>query len=154
MIINPGLTLWGEAYYNNTASNLFNPNSPPLAVSKGESTTDEMMLIYFWYTSYQAGDENIVMDSLPLKNLSSVINPVKNSVNIAPIPANQSLQFSSNLAITQITLFSLEGQKIIEYQVDNQKNGSINCQYQPDGMYILELKSEQTITRKKILIAH
>jgi hypothetical protein len=58
------------------------------------------------------------------------------------------------LAITQITLFSLEGQKIIEYQVDNQKNGSINCQYQPDGMYILELKSEQTITRKKILIAH
>lgn len=123
-------------------------------MSKGESTTDEMMLIYFWYTSYQAGDENIVMDSLPLKNLSSVINPVKNSVNIAPIPANQSLQFSSNLAITQITLFSLEGQKIIEYQVDNQKNGSINCQYQPDGMYILELKSEQTITRKKILIAH
>jgi hypothetical protein len=154
LIINPGLTLWGEAYYNNTASNLFNPNSPPLAVSKGESTTDEMMLIYFWYTSYQAGDENIVMDSLPLKNLSSVINPVKNSVNIAPIPANQSLQFSSNLAITQITLFSLEGQKMIEYQVDNQKNGSINCQYQPDGMYILELKSEQTITRKKILIAH
>lgn len=154
LIINAGLTLWGEGYYNNTASNLFNPNTPPVAVSKGESTTDEMMLVYFWYTGYQSGDENIVMDSFPLKNLSSVINPVKNSVNIAPIPANQTLQFSSNLAITQITLFSLEGQKIIEYQVDNQKNGSINCQYQPDGMYILELKSTQSVTRKKILIAH
>ncbi len=154
LIINAGLTLWGEAYYNNTASNLLNPNLPPQAVSKGESTTDEMMLIYFWYTGYQAGDENIVMDTTPLKNLSSVINPVKNLVNIAPIPANQSLQFSSNLAINQITLFSLEGQKIIEYQIDNQENGSINCQYQPDGMYILELKSDKTVTRKKILIAH
>jgi hypothetical protein len=154
LIINAGLTLWGEAYYNNTSSNLFNPNSPPLAVSKGEGTTDEMMLIYFWYTGYQAGDENIVMDTTPLKNLSSVINPVKNSVNIAPIPANNCIQFSSNLAINQITLFSLEGQKMIEYQVDNQKNGSIQCQYQPDGMYILELKSNQSVTRKKILIAH
>jgi len=154
LIINAGLTLWGEGYYNNTASNLFNPNTPPVAVSKGESTTDEMMLVYFWYTGYQPGDENIVMDSMPLKNLSNVIIPVKNTVNIAPIPANQSLQFSSNLAITQITLFSLKGQKIIEYQLDKHKTGSINCQYQPDGMYILELKSEQTVTRKKILIAH
>lgn len=154
LIINAGLTLWGEGYYNNTASNVNNPNSPPIAVTKGEGTDDEMMLIYFWYTGYQAGDENIVMDSMPLKNLSSVINPTKNIVNIAPIPANQHLQFSSNLEINKVTLFSLEGQKITEYQVDNKKEGSINCQYQPDGMYILELKSKETITRKKILIAH
>jgi hypothetical protein len=154
MIVNAGMTLWGEAFYNNTASNLNNPNSPPVAVAKGESTSDEMMLVYFWYTAYQTGDENIVMDSMPLKNLSSVINPVQNEIKIAPIPANQTLQFSSNLEINKITLFSHEGQKIIEYQVDNKKEGSINCQYQPDGMYILELKSKKTDTRKKILIAH
>jgi hypothetical protein len=59
-IINAGLTLWGEAYYNNTASNLFNPNSPPLAVSKGESTTDEMMLIYFYkHLTYFYSHQNL-----------------------------------------------------------------------------------------------
>lgn len=55
--------LHGYATYDNTASNPHNPNSPPKEVSVGEATTDEMMLFYFAYTSYQLGDENIVVDT-------------------------------------------------------------------------------------------
>ena len=52
-----------EAVYDNTSNNLFNPNIPPQDVSVGESTTDEMMLIYFYFLQYQTGDENIIVDT-------------------------------------------------------------------------------------------
>ena len=66
----PALTnLWAFCTYNNTAENLNNPNSPPLTVSAGENTTDEMMLVYFLWTPYQTGDENIVLDSTPLADI-------------------------------------------------------------------------------------
>ncbi|MFN4914406.1 MAG: T9SS type A sorting domain-containing protein [Sphingomonadales bacterium] len=71
-----GTSLRGQATYNNTSSNPLNPNSPPQAVSLGEGTGDEMFLVYFWFTLYQPGDENIIIDNSVLKNVSktSVIN--------------------------------------------------------------------------------
>ena len=58
-----GTVLHSMAYYDNTVNNPDNPNSPPQNVSQGEATTDEMMLIYFAYLPYQAGDENIIIDT-------------------------------------------------------------------------------------------
>ena len=55
--------LYAEALYDNTANNPFNPSDPPIDVSLGESTTDEMMLVYFQYLLYHSGDENILIDS-------------------------------------------------------------------------------------------
>jgi hypothetical protein len=60
-----GTVLHSMAYYDNTVNNPDNPNSPPQDVSRGESTTDEMMLVYFAYLPYQTGDENIVIDTAP-----------------------------------------------------------------------------------------
>jgi hypothetical protein len=57
-----GTVIHGEATYDNTAANPHNPNDPPQDVSAGEATTDEMMLIFFSYLPYLAGDENIVID--------------------------------------------------------------------------------------------
>lgn len=56
-------TFYGEAFYDNTINNPNNPNNPPQTVSVGEGTTDEMCLVYFQYTPYLTGDENILMDS-------------------------------------------------------------------------------------------
>ena len=58
-----GTTLYSTAFYDNTVNNPNNPNNPPVTVNLGESTTDEMMLIYFAYTNYLPGDENIIIDS-------------------------------------------------------------------------------------------
>lgn len=58
-----GAKLHAFATYDNTSNNPNNPSSPPKNVSLGEATTDEMMLVYFLYMSYQNGDENIVLDS-------------------------------------------------------------------------------------------
>lgn len=61
-----GSKLFYEASYDNTINNLENPNSPPKTVRWGESTTDEMLLCYFHWLPYQAGDEQLDMEtSLP-----------------------------------------------------------------------------------------
>ncbi len=72
VIIPKGSTLWGEAYYDNTSSNPNNPNFPTKAISLGEGTGDEMMLVYYWLSPYYPGDENMVLDTTPLKNILSI----------------------------------------------------------------------------------
>ena len=54
-----GYTLHGIASYDNTSSNLFNPNTPPQNVTFGEGTTDEMFFVFFDYVLYEEGDETI-----------------------------------------------------------------------------------------------
>jgi len=54
-----GYTLHGEATYDNTSSNPFNPNDPPQWVTFGEATDDEMFFVFLDLVPYQAGDENI-----------------------------------------------------------------------------------------------
>lgn len=57
-----GYTLHGEATYDNTAGNPFNPNDPPQWVTFGEGTEDEMFFIFLDVVPYQEGDENIALD--------------------------------------------------------------------------------------------
>lgn len=63
ILIPQGSIIRGEATYDNTSSNPNNPNNPPHDVSLGESTTDEMMLIYFNLSAYQPGDTSIIVDT-------------------------------------------------------------------------------------------
>lgn len=54
--------LRATATYDNTVTNPLNPSYPPVDVSLGESTLDEMMLVFFAYMPYQTGDENLIVD--------------------------------------------------------------------------------------------
>ncbi len=58
-----GSTIYAHAEYDNSVNNPHNPNSPPQHVFLGESTNDEMFLVYYAYLLYQFGDENIIIDS-------------------------------------------------------------------------------------------
>lgn len=60
--VSNGATLRATAFYDNTTNNPDNPSSPPQNVSAGESTTDEMMGVFFAYMPYQAGDEYLIID--------------------------------------------------------------------------------------------
>ena len=113
VIVDGGSTLKAFATYNNTASNTHNPNSPPQTVNLGEATTDEMMLVYFAFTQYQPGDENIIMDSslltTPVGNPSL---PIK-QLNIFPNPVNTYLQFQNpgQHKEAKLTVWDMAGRK-------------------------------------------
>ncbi len=152
VIVQNGDILWGEAKYNNTSSNPNNPNSPPLAVTKGEGTADEMMLIYFWYTLYQSGDENLIIDTTTLKNISNTVKIAKIQTSVYPNPIKNNLFFKSNEPIDKIVIFNFEGQKIDEYQFVAKKEGSIVIKNQPVGMYYIELSNDQKSSKTKVFM--
>lgn len=51
------------AVYDNTIYNPYNPHNPPETVHYGESSEDEMFKYFLNMLDYQAGDENVVLDS-------------------------------------------------------------------------------------------
>lgn len=89
-----GSTLVVESRYDNTPDNPSNPSSPPKSVAWGESTLDEMMVCYFFYTIYLPGDENVSLETgssgtggdhgaaAHLMRLECIPNPMTSSAHI------------------------------------------------------------------------
>ena len=141
MIVQSGDVLWSEAHYNNTSSNPNNPNSPPLPVAKGEGTTDEMMLVYFWYAGYQAGDENLIIDTTSLKNIASSVLINKLQTAVYPNPANDILWIENTNNIEMVaTITSLTG-KLIAIKKESNSTMQMNINGLTPGMYILTVES-------------
>ena len=91
MLLPMGTLLRSESVYDNTADNPYNPSSPPVAVSAGESTLNEMMLTYFMFVTTHPGDEGIILDSTGM--FTSVL-PRKQTAddwNVYPNPAHDAL---------------------------------------------------------------
>jgi len=58
-----GTTINVTAYYDNSANNPLNPNSPPQNVSWGDRTVDEMCLVFIGFT---VDAENLDKQASPL----------------------------------------------------------------------------------------
>jgi hypothetical protein len=108
----------GTATYDNTSGNPHNPNTPPQTICGGFNTTDEMFVIYYLYTMYQNGDENLDLDSLMQSGLASIgdLNfENQNTVSIYPNPAKNEFTINSkrlSKEIGHINIYSLDGKLI------------------------------------------
>jgi hypothetical protein len=141
-IVSPkGSVLWGKATYDNTYANPHNPNMPPRDVAAGEGTADEMFLIYYWYTLYKTGDENLELDTTPLKMLNvSGIN--KNKIVAYPNPSTNeirviNLPYRSNIRVYNSVGNLMYGDNVISPTI------SINIQDWPVGVYIIHSAGSQ-----------
>ncbi|RYZ55492.1 MAG: T9SS type A sorting domain-containing protein, partial [Sphingobacteriales bacterium] len=110
-VIPGGTNVYAQAHYDNTVANNHNPNNPPQDVIAGEGTADEMMIVYFIYTAYQPGDENITIDS----TLLSVPGPQpyytnKPLLSVFPNPAREKLNIKCFLTGTQQVTVDILGQ--------------------------------------------
>ncbi|MEZ5047762.1 MAG: T9SS type A sorting domain-containing protein [Chitinophagaceae bacterium] len=155
-------TLHSYATYDNTSANPFNPNSPPQLVVKGESTTDEMMLVYFAYTYYFPGDENIIIDS------HAVFTPTHETVyyrNIEVFPAYP----NPSIGVVNLKLYTKKEEELktkildmsgrivfsktitssIGYQIV-----ALPCATLATGNYSLHLESKENTYQQQISIRH
>ena len=87
-----GYRIKGEAKYDNTVNNPNNPNSPPLNVSSGFNTTDEMFLVYFHFMPYMNGDENYDLEELMSASLAEYLPEDPNGIMTFPNPFRESVQ--------------------------------------------------------------
>ena len=160
-----GTKLHGYATYDNTASNPDNPNSPPQTVSVGEATTDEMMLFYFSYLTYQFGDENMVIDTashLPHyldcethTLISAVENPVQAlDFQVFPNPAGDFLTIEKSFSdATRLRLTDFSGRVVLDKTLAFPSE-KINLETLPQGMYAVRLFLEngQLVGSQRVLI--
>ncbi|MBC7873024.1 MAG: T9SS type A sorting domain-containing protein [Ferruginibacter sp.] len=156
VIVEGGSTLRAFATYNNTASNPHNPNSPPQTVNLGEATTDEMMLVYFAFTQYQAGDENIILDSSLLTTPAGGPSYVVKELNIFPNPVRSYLQFQNpeQHKQTQLVVWDMAGRKIYEADITHQFFVNIPTHRWPNAMYRVYLQTQGTVYSGKIIVQH
>jgi len=157
-----GTELFAEAYYDNTAANPHNPNSPPQLVTAGEATTDEMMLIYFGYTLYLPGDENISqevsdpagVDELPANDIVKTLqwydmypNPAEDQVTLAG--------FLPNAANLTVTVVDMNGRTVLSIPQKAFAAGhyqfTVPVQTLAKGSYVMKLGDGKTVRTKAMV---
>lgn len=143
--------LRAEALYDNTSANPYNPSSPPQNVSLGESTTEEMMLVYFSYAYYQPGDENILIDSTLLG--TGIPTTIANTLNVSfyPNPAQSAVYIDvpdDNDSYT-LTVYSQTGQAVLSRQL--QQDGWFDIAALPAGIYIADVRNTKGVYTHKLV---
>ena len=113
-----GSTVHGYGTFDNTSSNIHNPNSPPITVFFGLNTTDEMFITYFQYLPYVAGDENHDLTELTLVGLEETLSKINENIQIFPNPFNQEgVRILMNHEVSsqdQIIIYDGQGNRIIQ----------------------------------------
>lgn len=152
-----GMVLWANATYDNTTANPYNPNNPPQAVSLGEGTGDEMLLVYFWYTLYAAGDENIIIDPSTPKNISSVlrIDPAADT-KLYPNPAGDVFRISrwnGDPGKTLCHIYSTDGRMLNAGEFRSTEEGGLEVSLQgiPSGIYIVKVSDGKSLYVNRVI---
>ncbi|MCB0755466.1 MAG: T9SS type A sorting domain-containing protein [Flavobacteriales bacterium] len=150
--------LYGEATYDNTSANPNNPNDPPQLVTAGEATTDEMFLIYFAYTYYLNGDENIVIDTSTVKptyndcvfNVLGVDDTEETEFAVYPNPTSGLVQINMNrVRPTAIRLHDVHGKIVREFVASETM---LNLEGLSRGVYLLSIETEGGVSSRRISI--
>lgn len=162
VILPAGSELHAIATYDNTTSNINNPNDPPKLVSWGEKTSDEMYYLPLIYMNYQPGDENLVFDDESL----SVARPEKENDGtvlypVYPNPASDETNVYFTLHKTEkisIRIFDQSG-RLVEEKYRNRLFASgqhicrINTAGYSNGFYTVTLDNGQNKLTQKFIIA-
>lgn len=156
-----------EAVFDNTSANPNNPNNPPINVSPGLNTTDEMCLAYMHFLPYQNGDENYNIDSLMNLNTASLSenNSIDAVFSIYPNPFSDELTLQLKQQnegdILSVFVYDLNG-KIIKKVVENYKISSSTTAFHwngeneegekvQQGMYFLSINLNGVLLNQRII---
>lgn len=136
----------GRAVYDNTSNNPHNPSNPPITVSAGENTKDEMMVAFIAYTDYQAGDENIILDSTILT--TGIAHEKPSLTSVYPNPASDIITISSTDPVKNAKIYLLDGRLVAEYK----NEFSIDVSMLSEGMYFIEIETSKSKSFEKIIV--
>lgn len=144
-----GTTLHSEGVYDNTVNNPHNPSNPPVDVSKGTKTTDEMFLCYFIYANYEPGDENVFLgDTIPDDYGVGIFNPILEiqELNLFPNPSTDVIYADiKNIGKGRLQILNIEGKVIHSSEVRNvsdKLNEGIFIAHLDNGIYFLRVESD------------
>jgi flagellar hook assembly protein FlgD len=145
---------------------MHNPNDPPINVSAGLNTSDEMFLIYFHFMLYQSGDELINVDSVNtiFLNQSEFETADATKFSAYPVPFSHEVNITYTLpqsAYVSIYIYDMQGRVIKKVVRENQSAGAQNETWNgtneagdlvPSGLYFYSAMIDgENVTGKLIL---
>lgn len=152
-VLPAGTVLRAISEYDNTVNNPFNPSDPPIQVSAGESTLEEMMMTFFMFVPYVDGDENVILDSTQLlTETRKQLGRQQMEWRLFPNPAGERLfllpDIRSSLAPVRARIWSAQGKKLKEQTLqpgDLQRFGvyEVDVKDLPAGIYRLSLEGKE-----------
>jgi hypothetical protein len=165
--LSKGSRLYGNATYDNRASNPHNPFSPPQKVCAGLNTTSEMFIFYFHYMGYLPGDELVNIDSLMQVNSVGLEEHSANgsaAVSVFPNPSNGLVNLSYTLesdAFVNLFIYDIQGKLVKRLVKQKEQEGSHqtewdnkddNGNHAAAGVYFYSLKVNEQLFSGRIII--
>ncbi len=156
IVVPSGSIIYGAITYDNTTNNERNPSNPPVDVSVGEETTDEMFLFFFGVSLYQSGDEDLEFkDDAPVVDciVSSTTTEVGlEHISIAPNPSSDYILIDSDTPLkTSIRLMDINGRQLYNQQ-EVLLPTKIHLPRLSDGVYLLRLTNHDTQVSRRIIV--
>lgn len=163
-----GSILHGIASYDNTTNNHHNPNNPPIDVSAGYNTTDEMFLVYFHLSLYYPGDENLNLDSLTYDFYSVGVEEqnAPSGVSVYPNPFSSETIIDievSKSTLTSLYIYDIRGQlitKLLDREIITPNNNKVSWNGNDlttskvtPGFYFYSLVRDGVVSSGKIVYA-
>ena len=155
-----GSKIKGYGTFDNTSSNIHNPNSPPIPINFGLNTTDEMFITYFQFLPYEDGDENYDLTELTSLGLNEYLIESNATINAFPNPfSDQGVQLGLKGDFNggeKIIIYDGRGNKIKELNTSEENKAfwdGTNNRNTPvkNGVYYVSVNSNG-IFSNKILI--
>ena len=154
-----GSKLKAYGTYDNTASNIHNPFSPPQAVQFGLNTTDEMFVTYLQYLPYVEGDEFHDLSDLTAVELQELTSDGLSSINAYPNPflkEGVNLVFEDvKLQNAKVIIYNARGEKVKVFgAVDSNKifwDGMSNNRPVPAGVYYVSGNINGNFINKRLI---
>jgi hypothetical protein len=155
-----GSTIHSYGTFDNTSSNIHNPNSPPITVFFGLNTSDEMFITYFQYLPYLPGDENHDLSLLTSLSLEEILSESESDIILYPNPFSSDgvqIAFTEPLKPDdQIVIYDSRGNRVVK--LDNMTENTVfwngkNGQGQDvkPGVYFVSVNSNGSFIHKKLI---
>jgi Copper type II ascorbate-dependent monooxygenase, N-terminal domain/Secretion system C-terminal sorting domain len=139
--------------YDNTVDNPQQPFFPPVDVTWGEKTTNEMLFLFATVAIYRPGDENIVLDSSLL--VSSAPDIVVQDDDFSLVnPMSDVLDIRSKVPITNICdliLYDINGKVQRQWREDSFTHSRTSVAELAMGTYFLEIRQGQKTSSYKLI---
>ncbi len=143
------------ATYDNTINNPNQPVTPPQLVTAGEETTDEMMVIFYLYSYWLPGDENIIID--PNTNVSNY-SETPHLWQFYPNPTQNKIQWTclgSQYRKAEFSIFDINGKICKKEQqmiAGGIESGNVDLSDLDPGVYFIKVVSNQYTHTEKIIL--
>lgn len=143
------------ATYDNTINNPNQPVNPPQLVTAGEETTDEMMVIFYLYSYWMPGDEDIVIN--PNTSVSNT-QPTPQLWQFFPNPTQDKIQWSCigpQYRKAHFSILDMNGSVCKKEQQmisGGMESGSIDLTDLSPGVYFIQVKSNDYTHTEKLII--